>query len=979
VVGRSVELAVLTATARRAAAGAASAVLVSGPAGIGKSSLLAALSDSLRADGGVTVLSAECHEVTSGISYGAVRALFAPLGLGEAPAASTLLRGAARWAVAALRTDDTTPVVDDAAQSYQVLHGLYWLAANVMADRPLVIVLDDVNWCDTPSLRFLDFLLRRADDLPLLVVLSRRTGAADHGDATLTQLVTQPRVGALALAPLGRDDVRAIVVDLLGAEPDAEFVRACAEVTSGNPLLVNRLLDELARCGVRADATGIAAVREVGNDVLAVSAAARLAAQPASVRSVARAVAVLTGTVHGVGHDLVAELADVPPSVLPDALAALRQIDVLDTTELAFVHDSVRAVTLDAIEPDAAARLRARAARLLNDSGRPVEEVANQLLLLPDLPESWMTDVLREAAASAKRRGAPETAVRYLAMVLDAGGDGVAQPQVRADLARPLAQLDPGAALDQFRVALSGTTDPRQRAALSVQFAFTSLGAHRAPEGVRVLADALDGLDAVLPAEPSADDLDLRAQVVSALLITGGDEKSTIARVRDMAARMVPPEGRSPGERQVLGMMAMLAASTNQPTEHVVALARRAVAVRAGTGDWAMLSAAQALHLADDIAGSLAVFGWVVDVSRAQASAWTHSLALASRAHVLYSAGDVREGLADAETAVAIADEGGWSADEAHARTILAINLVAYGDPERAEQALDRIRRPGFDRFAWEWHLYLLARGEARWLLGDLDASLEHLLRCGRSLEEAGITNPVYAAWWVDAACVAAQHGKARQARELVESGQDAARQWGTRRAIGVGLLAEGSISGGRRAVDLLTEAVHTLSDSPARLSLAHAEFRLGSALLRVDDLRAAREHLRAAADQSILCGAQALTVAAGRLHSAAGGRRRLAGPHTVDILTGAERRVAAMAARGHSNRDIAEALFVTVRTVEVHLTNTYRKLGINGRPELATEFAVVAAVTGEIPGMDLTGRNPADGDVGADYPVRRRRDDRDD
>ncbi|MFL5885651.1 MAG: LuxR C-terminal-related transcriptional regulator, partial [Thermoleophilaceae bacterium] len=154
--------------------------------------------------------------------------------------------------------------------------------------------------------------------------------------------------------------------------------------------------------------------------------------------------------------------------------------------------------------------------------------------------------------------------------------------------------------------------------------------------------------------------------------------------------------------------------------------------------------------------------------------------------------------------------------------------------------------------------------------------------------------------------------------------------------AVGMALRAAGLVEGGERRIELLAEAADVLADAPARLERARALTDLGAALRQANRRIAAREPLRLALDLADACGARPLAERARQELRAAGGRPRRPRTSGVEALTASERRIAAMAARGMSNPEIAQALFVTKKTVEAHLGGAYRKLGIRSRTQLA-------------------------------------------
>ena len=177
--------------------------------------------------------------------------------------------------------------------------------------------------------------------------------------------------------------------------------------------------------------------------------------------------------------------------------------------------------------------------------------------------------------------------------------------------------------------------------------------------------------------------------------------------------------------------------------------------------------------------------------------------------------------------------------------------------------------------------------------------------------------------------------GERDRAVAVIEAELDSCRSYGSGRALGIALRAAGRIDLEERGLELLAEAVGELAGSPARLEHARALVDLGAALRRAKHPGAARDHLREGLAQARACGARALAERAHEELVATGARPRKIVRAGVDALTSSERRVARMAAEGMTNKQIAQHLFVTVRTVEAHLHHTYQKLDVASRTEL--------------------------------------------
>lgn len=924
-VGRADDVAALNRLARAARWGRAHSAVVTGPTGIGKSALLGAfLGGSARRH--ATVLHTTCEEGASGDSLGRVRTLLGPT------VQNASLEDAALLALTPGALAGEPP---HAPAVQRAFHCLYRLAANELGRRPLVLALDDVHHCDELSLRWLDFLLRRADGLPLLVVLTQQAEATAlaHGAPArraLADLTARCRTTTLRLRPLTEADVAEVVQQLFPAPADPAFVSRARAVTGGNPRLLDRLLRALRAEGAGSDVGGADRIAETGGRVLERWARELLDRRPPWVGEVARAVAVLGER----GADYVGPLAAVPADVVEDALAVLREAGLLTSGGRHLADGAVRAAVLAPLDAQALSDLRTRAALLLSDAGRPAEEVADHLLALPSISAPWMPGVLLEAAVRAEARCAPQTAARYLYRVLEVDPDSV---EVRVRLARALAESDPPEAIRLLREALAPSVDIRTRARIAAQFGTTGLAVRESSAALGMLEDVLDALDAELGSDLLPADRELRTLVESVLLIVGSHGRSTIPATRKRAAAMTVPEGDTPAQRQKLTAMAVLTALDDQAPEPAVTRALRAAcSPQHPLNSWSLINSAFVLDLADRTEDALHALDGLLRHGRKDSAGWTYALALSTRALLLHGLGALPDALADAGAAVQISGADRWGGVVVLPRVAMADVLVDRGEAARAETLLTSTRPAWRDQYGWTYHRYLLAHGRARHALGDAEGALALFRECGRSLEEAGVRHPAYLPWWAEAACALAELGRAEEAQEPAAHGTRLARRWGTPRVLGLAALARGVATPGEKGVELLAEAVRELAASPARVQHARAELVLGQALLAAGDRRAAREHLRASADLAQRCGALGLGRNARGALLAAGGRMRKMTASPLDLLTSMERKVAGLAAGGAKNRSIAQSLHVTVRTVETHLTSVYRKLGIAERAQLA-------------------------------------------
>ena len=410
---RERELGVLAGALERLAAGQGSMVLVEGPAGIGKTRLLGEAGKLVR-DDRITVRTARGGQLEREMPFGVARQLLEPLvERVQETERSRLLAGSAALSLIAFGRADAADANAE-ADPFAPIHGLYWLVANLCDRQPLMLVIDDAHWADTQSLRWLDYLARRASDTAALIVIGARTGEADEP----TEL-EQIRVDADAMLrpdPLSRTAIEGLIAAELGSSPAVEFSQVCGRATGGNPFLLSEVLRTLSTDSTAPDA---AAARELTSLVpagVARFALRRLHGFGDEAISIARAVAVLGGAPQ-LRH--VSALARVDEKRTSDLCDQLRDAELLAQGHpIDFVHPLIRTAIYRELSEEARSDAHRRAAELISSTGGDAREVAPHLMACAPNGDPWVVAQLRKAAHEAMAAGAPDAARRYLERAL---------------------------------------------------------------------------------------------------------------------------------------------------------------------------------------------------------------------------------------------------------------------------------------------------------------------------------------------------------------------------------------------------------------------------------------------------------------------------------------------------------------------------------------------------------------------------------
>jgi DNA-binding CsgD family transcriptional regulator len=918
---RERELAALEAAVATAARGVGALAVVEGSAGIGKTRLLAAARRAAR-ERGMRDLSARGAELERDFPYGVVRQLLEPAVASER---DELLRGAAALAAPLFGGVAAPPAGSDA--SFAVLHGLHWVVAGLAARTPLVLTVDDLHWADVASVRFLGYLARRLDELPVALLVAMRPA---ESPPAVRELAAEPGALLVAPGPLTVAAVAALVHERLGAAPDAAFATACHDATGGTPFLVGELARTAAEEGLEPVAAQAERVRALGPRTIADAVVARVERLGLAARRAASALAVL-GPDAQLRH--VAALAALSPAEAAGAADAMTAAGILRPGRpLAFAHPIVHAAVVADLRAGEAAAGHARAARLFADEGAAPDVVATHLLAADPTGDPWAVAQLRAAARGAVAQGAPHSAVAHLRRALAEPPDADARGGVLLELGFAESYVGEPEAARHLDAALDAAAD---RSALVA--ATLALGRMIQLSGRH--GDAFAIYDRTVRrtggAEPRTA-LVLEGALVSAAQLDPTTADLARQRLGDLRARVaVDPDP----PLTVFGPLAIGAVMDNEPAERVATLARRPLAgglrifPEAADRPPFFYHCVTALMLAERCDEAAAhIDEQLVEAQRLGAVQHIVGLA-ATRAWLRWRTGALAEAEADASLALTA---GGAASGAFFGCAAVAVRVgwaLERGDLDEAHAAADEAA-PWSAAPPAVTHA-VLAEVRARVALAgaDVAGAAAHALRAGEYLRALHAVTPALAPWRSTAALALAASRQEERAAALVDEELALARALAGPRAIGIALAAKGLIGGD---VEALRAAVETLARAQARVEHARALCDLGAALRRANRRADARAPLREALDVAHRCGASAVAQRARTELLATGARPRRLVLTGVESLTPSERRVAAMAAEGLTNPQIAQALFVSTRTVEGHLTHVFRKLDVVARSELA-------------------------------------------
>ncbi|HEU4463026.1 MAG TPA: AAA family ATPase [Solirubrobacterales bacterium] len=894
-------------------------------AGLGKTGLLQEARAS-GAEAGLNVLAGRATELEQDFPFALVRQLLgAEIARLPAEEREQVFEGAgaARAALGVEADEDRDP------DAFAVLHALYWVTAALAERRPVLLAIDDAHSADAASLDYLGFLLPRLEELPVLVVI---TGRPDEPDPSggFRRIMTDTSVRHMTLVPLGAEASAAVLAEELGAEPAPGFAAACFKVTGGNPFLLRELSRTLNQQGIEPLGENAGRVRELVPERVAQTVVSRIERLPASAGAVARSLAIL-----GDGPDprLVARLAEVDPAEAASAADSLRAIAILDPgASLRFIHPLVRSAVYESVPGGERTGAHLRAAEILREAEASPEQVATQLLAAEPQGDRRTVEALIVAGERAIARGAPHSSVAYLTRAMREPPPAKLRAAVLEPLLSAIVRDADNTVLAAIEEEVVATIDDQpsllSRWGLLLTGAMALNG--RFGDGADLLREAFEQANREGETE--------RAFVL-------GEQHNTMAAVvdRDLLdlshyyGRLDPD---SQAGRLAAAAEARAAAVEGSPREAAEA-ARRALGddialYDEGSDLVAVVAVVMILIAADETAAARRAMDLAVaaNLEQGATSGLVRALMLSSLA--AWSEGDLVGAEPDIRQAMDLARDAKSATLLLLLAGVLIEVLIERDELGEAQRELDAIGMgdgpmPDSPMFT----VLRYVRGHLRAERGDFDLAREDFAALSYAKEgwDFSSLNVSYSGPLAARTLVA--EGEAQSARELAESMEPLARRWDSPSTTAHMLRTRAAAGEGEQAIADLEEAVGLLEDSPRRLEYVHALLDLGEALRRAGRRADARAPLRSALQVARQCGAARVAKRAADELQATGEKVRSYAPIGVESLTPSERRVAELAATGMTNRQIAQSLFVTLKTVEAHLSATYDKLDISSRREL--------------------------------------------
>jgi DNA-binding CsgD family transcriptional regulator len=874
--------------------GGGGAARVSGPVASGKTELVQCFVGHAT-DAGARVLTAVGSRAEQMLPLGVVGQL---LPTRDLPQFAGLLTDGAR-----MSWPDAGCVAVDLAVA-PVLQGFCQVILELAEQRPLVIVVDDAQHADVPSLQCLCSVIRRLRNAPVLVLLVESDGLSTAHPLLHDELARAPRCLSIQLEPLSRHGV-ATFLSRYPDLPTADFY----DLSGGNPLLLQALVEDCA-----------AAQRPLAaGDAFARAVVSCLYRSESMSTAVARALAVLGEPEPA---STLGRLLDLDADLVRRSVELLNRAGILNAGW--FRHSRAREAVLVGMSPAERAAMHRQVATLLHSDGAPAAAVSRHLVLASRIDAPWVQPVLREAAEQALPDGDVGHALQCLRLAREACSDGRHRAETTLMLARVEWRLDPSGVLRHLPSLVDAVRDGHldgPHATVAVSYLLWHGLVDEATQTLTVLCSA------------ERIDSETAGALSISLLWMAYAFPERVDQVRQHWQMLslhgvVPPD--TPPQLAVSVLAAMMARS--QHGDAVAAAEQLLQRIRPNDETLGPISVAiAALVFTERLCAAVCWCDLALGEETARKATTCQALSAYVRAELALREGDLAAAGEHVQQALSGLSPKGWGVAIGNVLSTAVLANTSAGRYEVAARQL-RVPVPG-SMFRTPFGLkYLHARGTYYLATKRVRAAVSDFQMCGDIMASWGIDMPALAPWRTDLAEAYIALGRPRQGMALAHEQLRRLTDEQTRvRGVTLRTLAAASEPALRPA--LLREAVDLLQAGGNRLEVAEALADLGDALHQNGESRHARTVFRTARKMVGEYPATALPLAVmdrARLADSSDG---------VTALSEAERRVAILAASGHTNREIASKLYVTVSTVEQHLTRVYRKLRVNRRADLRTQL----------------------------------------
>ncbi len=915
---RAVEQSQIRGAIDAAAAGTGRTLVLAGPAGIGRSALVEHAREVARA-AGFLVLDSSPTPVSTALPHGLVRDWLGPQVRVRRPGVPPFDGPAGELAQALSAPTDAHQVWNLASLDF----ALTWTLESLAESHPLLLIVDDVQWADAASLQVLDLLSARNHLLPAVLLLGLRTGEPTESQDVVDRITA--RGTRLDLAPLSVEGVELVRTEV-GASP--EVARLGSEelwrVTGGVPFLLRQVLTS--------------GYPDNPPDAVVDSVRERLSRLGPTSETIARAAAVLGADSE---LDALAALTGLTVAGLADPLDLLAGAGVLSVEmwRAAPAHPLIAEALLSSMPPSERSALHGAAATYLREQGRAGRDVAGHLLHTLPADDPAVVEALRAAGRTALEEGAADAAAHLLLRAV-----GETRPE---DTDLELLALAAGAHLHAGR---------RKEA-----FELWSKACDRAEDPVRRAALLADIGDARMTTGERKDAAASYEQAVLALTEAGHDSSSP--EMRHVLVRMGFTRALYDGAHtDIVGAVTEAVHQSEEkdsPTDRLLfALASSELAVRCqdrdtardlalrALGDGALLAeqgcegigfyvASGVLSWADAYTENLQALDAAIGAAREGGSVLGFAMASYCRGLLDYRQGRLRRAIGEFQPALEMRTKG-WAdfAEPGIAGAALTyVGLGQYPQALRLEPAL----RAAAARGQFLSALPQTVAGVVRAVHGDHEQALADYRRASE-LMSPHPDNASIVEWRELSSWSLRALGRRDEALGLAEEAVALARQWGAPRALGFALRTLAQVTSRDRSIALLRESVTLLDGAGCVDYRARSQTDLADLLL--DGTPAERAEgvavLHGCFEYGRSTDVPPVALRATRLLLRAGEHVSAETTDPVGSLTPGERRVVDHAIGGDTNRQIAQKLFVSVKAVEWHLSNAYRKLGISSRAELS-------------------------------------------